>query len=316
MKVWQLLQKKIISVTEKPGKESEDAGRRKGETFMKTGLILEGGAMRGIYTAGVLDVFMDHQVHFDGVIGVSAGALHGCSFVSEQKGRSIRYYRNYRNDKHFMSFWNLLHTGEVVGRDFCYHEIPERLDPYDYEAFVKSDTDFYAVCTNLETGKAEYIKITDMLNQVDVMRASASMPYVSHIVSWQGKKLLDGGCADSIPVHQFQKMGYEKNVVVLTREDGFIKKPETVKLAEIYYHRYPKFVDALKTRHEVYNKTIEDIHNMEAKGELFVIRPSEKLTIGRMESDLDEIQRVYEIGRKDAEKDIRRMKEWLKETSG
>lgn len=316
MKVWQLLQKKIISVTEKPGEESEDAGRRKGETFMKTGLILEGGAMRGIYTAGVLDVFMDHQVHFDGVIGVSAGALHGCSFVSEQKGRSIRYYRNYRNDKHFMSFWNLLHTGEVVGRDFCYHEIPERLDPYDYEAFVKSDTDFYAVCTNLETGKAEYIKITDMLNQVDVMRASASMPYVSHIVSWQGKKLLDGGCADSIPVHQFQKMGYEKNVVVLTREEGFIKKPETVKLAEIYYHRYPKFVDALKTRHEVYNKTIEDIHNMEEKGELFVIRPSEKLTIGRMESDLDEIQRVYEIGRKDAEKDIRRMKEWLKETSG
>ena len=278
---------------------------------MKTGLVLEGGAMRGIYTAGVLDVFMDHQIHFDGVIGVSAGALHGCSFVSEQKGRSIRYYRNYRNDKHFMSFWNLIHTGEVVGKKFCYHDIPERLDPYDYEAFVKSDMAFYAVCTNLETGKAEYIQITDMLNQVDVMRASASMPYVSHIVPWKGMKLLDGGCADSIPVHQFKKMGYEKNVVVLTREEGFIKKPETVKLAEIYYHRYPKFVEALKTRHEVYNRTIDDICKMEQEGEVFVIRPSEKLTIGRMESDLEEIQRVYDLGRKDAEKSVCRMKEWM-----
>lgn len=280
---------------------------------MRTGLVLEGGAMRGIYTAGVLDVFMEYQIHFDGVIGVSAGALHGCSFVSEQKGRSIRYYKKYRNDKHFMSLWSLVHTGEVVGKKFCYHEIPERLDPYDYEAFVKSDTDFYAVCTNLRTGKAEYIRITDMLNQVDVMRASASMPYVSKIVSWQGKKLLDGGCADSIPVQQFKRMGYEKNVIVLTREEGFVKKPETVKLAEIYYHRYPNFVETLKKRHEVYNRTLEKIHEMEIAREVFVIRPSEKLTIGRMESNLDEIQRVYDLGRKDTEKNIHNLKMWLKE---
>lgn len=281
---------------------------------MKTGLVLEGGAMRGIYTAGVLDVFMEKQLHFDGVIGVSAGALHGCSFVSGQKGRSIRYYKNYRNDRHFMSIWNLIHTGEIVGRDFCYHEIPERLDPYDYEAFLKADTAFYAVCTNLETGKAEYIRITDMLNQVDVMRASASMPYVSRIVSWDGKKLLDGGCADSIPVQQFKKMGYERNVVVLTREEGFVKKPETVKLAEIYYHRYPAFVEALKTRHEVYNRTLEEIRSMEKNGEAFVIRPSQRLTIGRMESDIEEIQKVYDLGRKDAKDHMTKMKEWLKES--
>lgn len=280
---------------------------------MKTGLVLEGGAMRGIYTAGVLDVFMEHQLHFDGVIGVSAGALHGCSFVSEQKGRSIRYYKNYRNDKHFMSFWNLFYTGEVVGKQFCYHEIPERLDPYDYEAFAKSDTDFYVVCTNLETGKAEYIKITDMLNQIDVMRASASMPYVSRIVSWEGKKLLDGGCADSIPLQQFRHMGYEKNVVVLTREEGFVKKPETVKLAEVYYHRYPKFVEALKTRYQVYNRTLQEIHELEQAGEIFVIRPSEKLTIGRMESDLEEIQRVYDLGRKNGESNIHKLKRWMGE---
>lgn len=280
---------------------------------MKTGLVLEGGAMRGIYTAGVLDIFMEENIHFDGVMGVSAGALHGCSFVSGQKGRSIRYYKNYRNDKHFMSIWNLIHTGEVVGKDFCYHEIPERLDPYDYEAFSKTDTAFYAVCTNLETGKAEYLRITDMMNQVDIMRASASMPYVSRIVSWEGKKLLDGGCADSIPVQQFKKMGYQKNVVVLTREEGFVKKPETVKLAEIYYHRYPDFVETLKTRHEVYNRTLEEIRAMEKTGEVFVIRPSQKLTIGRMESDLEEIQKVYELGRKDAKAHMIRMKEWMQE---
>ena len=156
---------------------------------MKTGLVLEGGAMRGIYTAGVLDVFLEHGIHFDGVIGVSAGALHGCSFVSEQKGRSLRYIKKYRNDKHFMSWWSFLHTGEVVGKQFCYHDIPERLDPFDYEAFVKSDTDFYATCTNVETGKAEYIKITDMMTQIDAMRASASMPYVSKIVNYKGIRI-------------------------------------------------------------------------------------------------------------------------------
>lgn len=278
---------------------------------MKTGLVLEGGAMRGIYTAGVLDVFLENQIHFDGVIGVSAGALHGCSFVSGQKGRSIRYYKKYRNDKHFMSLWSLVHTGEVVGKQFCYHEIPERLDPYDYEAFFKSDTAFYAVCTNLETGKPEYIRITDMLNQVDVMRASASMPYVSRIVDWEGKKLLDGGCTDSIPVSQFQKMGYKRNVVVLTREEGFVKEPEMVKLAEIYYHRYPRFVEALKNRHEVYNQTLADIRTMEKNGEAFVIRPSRRLTVGRMESDMEKIQKIYELGKKDAKRNINALKRWL-----
>ena len=285
---------------------------------MKTGLVLEGGAMRGIYTAGVLDVFMDHGLHFDGVIGVSAGALHGCSFVSGQKGRSIRYYKKYRNNKHFMSFWNLLHTGEIVGEKFCYHEIPERLDPFDYEVFAKSDTDFYVTCTNLKTGKAEYIKITDMMGQIDAMRASASMPYVSKIVTYDGKKLLDGGCADSIPVKQFQKMGYERNVVVLTREEGYEKKPQNARMAELRYRRYPLFAETLKNRHKVYNQTLKDIRQMEENGEIFVIRPSEKLTIGRMEKDLKEIQRVYDIGRKDAEEKMKDLKNWKdkSETAG
>lgn len=279
----------------------------------QTGLVLEGGAMRGIYTAGVLDVFMEHGITFDGVIGVSAGALHGCSFVSGQKGRSLRYYMKYRNDRHFMSMWSLLRTGDVVGEKFCYHDIPERLDPYDYEAFLKSNTRFYAVCTNVETGEAEYIPITDMLGQVDVMRASASMPYVSRIVHYKEKKLLDGGCADSIPIEAFRRMGYEKNVVVLTRHDGYVKKPENMKLAKVVYKRYPNFIRALRRRHLVYNQTIEEIHKLEKAGSIFVIRPSIELTIGRMEKDPQMIRQVYEIGYQDAQKQIDALKLWLNE---
>lgn len=282
---------------------------------MKTGLVLEGGAMRGIYTAGVLDVLMEHGIHFDGVMGVSAGALHGCSFVSGQRGRSIRYYEKYRGDKHFMSFWSLICTGDIVGRKFCYHDIPERLDPYDYEAFAKTDTEFYVGCSNLETGKPEYLKITDMLGQVDLLRASASMPYVSRVVEFDGMKLLDGGCTDSIPVKAFQRLGYGRNVVVLTRHDGYVKKPEHTKPARVFYGRYPLFVKALERRHIVYNRTIRRIREMEEKGEIFVIRPSGELTIGRMESSMEEIRKVYRMGRRDTENRIEDLKKWKQKCS-
>ena len=278
---------------------------------MKTGLVLEGGAMRGIYTAGVLDVFLEQGIHFDGVNGVSAGALHGCSFVSGQKGRSLRYIKKYRNDKHFMSWWSFLHTGEVVGRQFCYHDIPERLDPFDYEAFIESDTAFYATCTNVETGKAEYIKITDMMTQIDAMRASASMPYVSKIVNYKGMKLLDGGCADSIPVEAFKRMGYDRIVVVLTRETGFVKKPENTKMAEIRYHKYPEFVHTLQNRHNVYNHSLDVIKELERKGEVFVIQPDKKLDISRMENNLEVIQQVYDLGGKDARIRMKALKDWM-----
>lgn len=278
---------------------------------MKTGLVLEGGAMRGIYTAGVLDVFMERKITFDGVIGVSAGAIHGCSYVSGQKGRSIRYYKKYSRNKHFMSFYNLIRTGDIVGRKFCYHDIPERLDPYDYEAFLKSNMDFYVTCSNVKTGRPEYIKIKNMLSQVDLVRASASMPFVSRIVSYDGKLLLDGGCTDSIPVKAFQKMGYNRCVVVLTRDRKYRKKPENTKLLKAMYARYPEFSRAVRERHITYNKTLEEIVKMERNNEIFVIRPSVELTIGRMEHDPEKIQAVYDIGRKDAEKKVAAMKQWL-----
>ncbi len=278
----------------------------------KTGLVLEGGAMRGMYTAGVLDMFMEHGIIFDGVIGVSMGAITGCSYVSGQKGRTIRYNKKYCKDKRYMSFYSLLTTGDLVGNEFCYHTLPERLDVYDNEAFKKSQTDFYVTCTNVETGEAEYIKIKDMVEEIDYLRASASMPYVSGIVEIGGKKFLDGGCSDSIPIRAFQSMGYENNVVILTRPAGYRKKPENKRLVRLFYKKYPKFANALEQRAEMYNRTIDEIQEVEREGNVFVIRPETPLDIGRMSHDRKKIEAAYDRGRVDGLACLPKLTEWLK----
>ncbi len=280
------------------------------EKKKRTGLVLEGGGMRGIYTAGVLDVFMEHGITFDGVIGVSAGAVHGCSYLSGQHGRSIRYYKKYCRDRRFMSFYSLLRTGDLVGEQFCYHDLPERLDPYDYDAFDRSDTEFYVTCSNLDTGKAEYFRITDMRKQMDLMRASASLPCVSRVVEADGYRLLDGGCTDSIPVIAFNHMGFRRIVVVLTRHQGYVKKPMRGQAFRRIYRKYPKFVRALERRHIAYNRTIARIEELEAAGKIFVIRPSTELKIGRMSHSRRKIGQVYEIGRRDAEASVQAMLAW------
>ncbi len=280
--------------------------------MMKTGLVLEGGGVRGIYTAGVLDVFLENGITFDGVMGVSAGAIHGCSYLSGQKGRSIRYYRNYCSDPRFMSLQSWLKTGDFVGVDFCYHEIPERLDVYDYEAFRDRGVPFYAVCTNVETGRAEYLQMTDMLSDIDILRASASLPYFSRLVEIGGKKYLDGGCSDSIPVEAFREMGYARNVVVLTRDLLYRKKPELRALPSLFYRQYPAFVRTLRDRHTAYNQTVERLTRLEQQGEIFVIRPEKALDIGRLETDPDKVQQVYDIGRADAEKALDALNSWLR----
>lgn len=278
---------------------------------MKTGLVLEGGGVRGIYTAGVLDVFMEHGITFDGVIGVSAGAIHGCSYLSGQKGRSIRYYSKYCSDPRFMSFQSLIKTGDFVGADFCYHELPEKLDIYDNEAFKRSGVPFYAVCTNVETGKPEYILLTDMNAQIDYLRASASLPYFSRIVQIDGKKYLDGGCTDSIPVEAFQKMGYGKNVVVLTRPADYRKKEELRALPGLVYRKYPAFAEALRNRHNAYNQQAATVKMLERSGNVFIIRPEKALEIGRLETDPEKVQEIYNIGRADAEKAMEALRKWM-----
>ena len=193
---------------------------------MKKGLVLEGGAMRGIFTAGVIDVLLENDIYFDGVIGVSAGACFGCNYVSKQIGRTLRYNLKYCQDPRYCSVRSLIKTGDMFGADFCYHDIPETLDPFDTETFVASSTEFYVVATDIESGEPVYRKMTDCKGEdLEWIRASASMPLASRIVEIDGGKYLDGGIADSIPLDAFQKMRYEKNVVILTRPDGYKKSP-------------------------------------------------------------------------------------------
>ena len=278
---------------------------------MKTGLVLEGGGVRGIYTAGVLDVFMDRGLTFDGLIGVSAGAIHGCSFLSNQKGRSLRYYKKYVSDPRFMSFQSLIKTGDLVGADFCYHELPDKLDIYNHDAFLANPTPFWAVCTDVESGEAAYIRITDMRAQIDVLRASASLPFCSRIVEIDGRGYLDGGCTDSIPVEQFRKMGYGKNVVVLTQPADYRKKPMKAAMIRLFYRRIPKFAAALSRRHIRYKETVARILELEKDGDIFVIRPGSPLEVGRLEKDPEKVQQVYNRGRADAIACMERLNEWL-----
>jgi len=269
---------------------------------MKTGLVLEGGAHRAIYTAGVLDVLAENNVHFDGVIGVSAGAIHGCSFVSHQIGRSINYTLKYADDKRYMSFYSLLTTGNMVGEQFCYHDLPEKLFPFNHETFENSNMEFYVTCTNLQTGKAEYIKCEELRDKMPYLRASASMPFVSKISNINGQLYLDGGIADSIPVRAFQKLGFNRCVVVQTRAAGYQKKPNKLTwLAYFVYRRFPRFIEAIKNRHIMYNRELADIENMQKNNEVFVIRPSKLIKISHTEKNRRILKEVYELGRQDAQ---------------
>ncbi|MBQ7971702.1 MAG: patatin family protein [Clostridia bacterium] len=264
------------------------------------GLVLEGGAMRAIYTAGVLDVFMEQNIWPDGLIGVSAGAIHGSVYLGNQPGRTIRYYKKYCRHKNFMSFYSLLTTGDLVGEQFCYHDLPDFLDPFDYDTFAQSKTAYYVTCTDLDSGKAVYRRCTDLHQEMEYMRASASMPYVSKIVEIEGQKLLDGGVADSIPLKAFQQMGYDKNIVVLTQCEGYRKKPQKPWLAKLFYRKYPRFIDTLLHRHTAYNQSVRDVEDAAAKGEVFLIRPSQDLKIDRMERDPARLEAQYNLGRADA----------------
>ena len=279
---------------------------------MKTGLVLEGGAMRGIYTAGVLDIFNENKIKVDGVIGVSAGCVHGVNYSSEQNGRSIRYTLKYRNDKRYMSVKSLLKTGNMVETDFCYHEIPEKLDPFDNDTYMKSGIDFYTVSSNVETGRAEYLKCKDVFKQIDLIRASASMPFVSQIVETEGFKLLDGGICDSVPVKKFMEMGYDRIVVILTKPIGYIPKPNNAFLSKKMYGKYPEFVDALITRHLRYVENLNYVNKLEEEGKIMVIRPSRTVNISRTEKNLARIWEMYELGRENAEERLEEVKEWLK----
>ena len=280
---------------------------------MKTGLIMEGGAMRGMFTAGVLDVLMENGLVTDGAIGVSAGAVFGCNYKSHQIGRVIRYNTEYCNDKRYASFKNLVKTGNLYSEQFCYHEVPEKLDPFNEAAFAASPMDFFVVCTDVKTGEPIYHKCRKGdAEDVLWMEASASMPLAAKIVKIGHYGLLDGGVADSIPVRFFESIGYKRNLIILTQPKGYVKKKNKFLPAiRAKYFRYPAFVEAVADRHERYNETLSYISMLEQADKDYVIRPPIPLEIGAMERDPAQLRRVYETGRAVAQIQVEKIRDFL-----
>ncbi len=281
---------------------------------MKKGLILEGGAMRGLFTAGVMDVLMENGIEFDGAVGVSAGAAFGCNYKSRQIGRVLRYNTRFVRDTRYCGMRVLLKTGNIYSTEFCYGEVPLRHDAFDFETYEKNPMEFYVVATDVVTGKAVYHKYEGRADHgFDWIRASASMPLVSQIVEIDGLRLLDGGIADSIPVRFFEGIGYERNIAVLTQAKGYQKKKNSMMpLVKLKYKRYPKLVEAMENRHTMYNETIAYIEEKERAGELFVIRPENELPVSRVERDPDKLKEAYEIGRQTAEQQLSKIKQFLR----
>ena len=269
---------------------------------MKKGLILEGGAMRGMFTSGVLDVFLENGIEFDGAIGVSAGATFGCNFKSKQIGRAIRYNKRFSHNWRYCSIRSLIFTGDLYGADFCYNKLPNELDIFDTETYRKNPMEFYCVASDCVTGEPVYKKLeTCDANDLTWMRASASMPLASSVVEIDGYKLLDGGMTDSIPLKYFESIGYDHNVVILTQPRDFEKKPASLMgLMRLMLKKYPKLVDAMSRRHITYAEETSYIFSKADRGEVFVICPKQSLGISRTEKDPDELQCVYDEGRRTA----------------
>lgn len=274
----------------------------------ETGLILEGGGMRAIYTAGVLDCFMDAGVEFNHIYGVSAGACHACSYISGQKGRAMKTVTDFLGDKRYASFYSFLTTGDFFGVQFVYHDIPDRLLPFDHEAYEARGADFYAVVTNVETGEAEYHPVVDMRRDIILIQASSSLPLLSRMVEINGGKYLDGGIGDSIPLARSIADGHTRNLVVLTQHRGFRKKADSMlPLMKLKYRKYPRLVESLCRRHRQYNEALDLVEAEEAAGRAVVIRPESPLGVSRLEKDLTKLQEVHRRGYEDGKQAISKL---------
>lgn len=278
----------------------------------QAGLVLEGGGMKGAYTTGVLDFFLEKGVEFSRVYGVSAGAIHMMSYISKQKKRSINIGIRYANDKRYCSVRSLLKTGDIFNVDMCYNLIPHKYDPFDNETYKKYAGKAYAVVTNIETGKPEYLRVKDGFADLVKVRASASLPLVSRNVKIDGKLYLDGGISDAIPIQKSVLDGNKKNIVVLTKEVGYVRKPSSqLGLIKVRYRKFPKIHELMKNRHIAYNDTMEFLRRQQENGQAFVIQPANPSDVGRLEKDPKKIEALYQQGYKDAEACYERMIEYL-----
>ena len=282
--------------------------------MIEAGLVVEGGGMRGVYTAGVLDYFMEKNLYFDDCYGVSAGACHISSYVSKQIGRSIKVTLDYINDKRYCSVNSLIKTGDMFGVEMLYDLIPNKLELYDYDTFNKFKGNFYSVVTNCKTGKAEYIKIKDMKKDIIAVRASSSLPLLSRIVEINGKEYLDGGITDSIPIKKSIKDGHKKNVVILTRDKTYRKsKPKFLSLLKFKYKKYPNLVKAIENRYKIYNETLDFLEEEKAQNKVFIIQPKLPVKISRIEKDKDKLKALYDQGYEDAKELYEDLMKFLEE---
>ena len=268
--------------------------------------------MRGLFTAGIIDVMMEAGVKPDGLIGVSAGAAFGCNYKSRQPGRAIRYNTRFAKDPRYSGLRSLIKSGDYFNAEFGYHIVPKQYDIFDVEAFEQNPMEFIFVCTDVLTGEAVYHKMERVdFDELEWLRASASMPLASKVVEVGGWKLLDGGVADSIPLEYFESIGYERNVVILTQPEGFVKEHNhLMPLMRIALRKYPRMIEAMDTRHIMYNQELEYVRKAEQAGRCLVIRPEGKIPIGHISHDPEEMRRVYDIGRKTGEKHIDQIKEF------
>ena len=271
---------------------------------MKTGLVLEGGGMRGLFTAGVLDVMMERDIKVDGIVGVSAGACFGCNYLSKQPGRILRYNISMINEPRYMSLRNFLRTGNLMDGEFAYHTLPDEIDIFDRETYAQSDVEYHIVCTDVLTGEPVYKRLTPPADYefLEWLRASSSLPLVSKPVEVGGRLMLDGGMSDSIPLKYFQEQGFERNIVVLTQPLGFTKKrTKLMPLFRTFMRKYPAIIEAMNRRHIMYNAQLAYLAQEEKAGRITIIAPDDTLPIGRTEQNAKRMKLVYQMGRKAAE---------------
>ncbi|RKD33752.1 patatin-like phospholipase family protein [Thermohalobacter berrensis] len=280
----------------------------------KLGLVLEGGGMRGVYTSGVLDYFMEKELYFPYVIGVSAGACNALSYLSRQKGRSRDINLTFADDPRYIDVKNVFKRENVFNLDFLFNDISKKLIPFDYERFEKAEEKFVVCCTDCNTGKPVYFDKDSCSDIFNAVMASSSLPFVNFPVKLEGKTLLDGGITDSIPIKKSIKDGNSRNVIILTRQKGYRKKPFRFRrLAKRFYPEYDKLVDAICNRYKGYNTTLDFIDRLENDRRAFVIRPSKPLKVKRTEKDKERLKEIYKLGYEDAEKLFDDMMNWIKE---
>ena len=269
--------------------------------MIKAGLVVEGGGMRGVYSSGVLDFFIEKDLFFENNYGVSAGACHLCSYLAKQYKRAFRVNVDYLNDKRYCSVHSLLKTGNLFGAEMLYDIIPNELDLFDYDTYNKNESNFYVVITDINTGKPEYVKIGDLKKDIIYVRASSSLPLLAQNVKINDKEYLDGGISDSIPIKKSIADGNKKNVVILTRDSTYRKgKNSLMPIIKLKYKKYPNFVKSMADRYIVYNEILDFTKELENNGHVFVIRPKNPVNIGRTEKNREKLEALYNDGYNDA----------------